>query len=323
MNGDDVRTEPAKAHWRRPLSMAAFAAALTAALWVGWWLSGRQTPAPEPAAETASQQAIKSGLPEKVQITKADHANGDPRSLESEAERVKYVVAELEKAYDKYLGLRTKLLAAHPEIEQLRQVLDRLPYTPIYDQLGESGKQAFFEFRKTNPEFMKQHYRRVKLKTNANAFLKVTEDPEWREILNDTFDNAGLKESLKNMMAASDEASGYKAGPGKIAVGSYEGVPAYLRARRSTYQRSLAQDAARFQLPSEVTTAMQLESELGLKTTILKMYINSYLKNQELNTAAKDAQRWLSELGTDPRRHPSQRVNDMIEIINMNIDLSL
>jgi hypothetical protein len=297
-----------------------FGVGLAGAIGWGWWMSGKSG-SDEPAKTTAveARKANRSTIVAEPRIEPAASA----QTQESQADRVKYVLQELEKSYNNYLTRRAGVLAEHEEIERLRQLLDRLPYDPIYDQLGEAGKQVFFEFRKANPDFVKQHYRQVGLKTKANAFLQVAQDEEWASILKDVFENAGLKESLKNVMTASDEASGFKPAAGQTTADSYGELPGYLEARVDAYQRALAQDAAKFQLPAAVTAAMQLEWERSIKITVLKLYVNSYLRSDELNAAAKETQRWLSELGNDPRQHPSPNVTDLVETIKMNIGPSL
>ncbi len=244
-------------------------------------------------------------------------------SLSFETERTQHIIKELEKSYKNYLSVRDAILAQHPELERLRQLLGNLPNEPIYDQLGPEGKAAFFEFRQANKEFMSTHYRNVALKTKADAFMVVTEDKEWSSILQDTFENAGLRESLKNMLSASDKATGFDAARSPVQVKSFADLQRYLQARGGAYQSSLDQDIARFNLPPVVALAMRLEWERSLKTTILQSYINSYLRCNELNVAAKETQQWLSQLGNNPKLHPSKQITDHIEVIQMNIDLSL
>ena len=296
-----------------------FAVVLAGAIWWGWSVSSQ--PKVERPVEVATPKAPP--LPSSPAQPSRAAPSAAQVHPENQAARIEYVLRELEKSYNKYLSRRASILAEHEEIERLRQLLDRLPYDPIFDQLGEAGKQAFFEFRKANPEFVKQHYRQVGLKTKASAFLKVTQDKEWASILEDVFENAGLKESLKNVMQASDAVSGFKPSPGQTGADSYADLPGFLQSRVDTYQKALAEDVSRFQLPPVVATAMQLEWERSLKITILKLYVDSYLRSDELNTAAKETQRWLSELGNDPRQHPSREVTDFVETVKMNIGPSL
>lgn len=289
------------------------------AIWLGWSLS-----------EKDDSKKMDAQLDQESQVNSATDSADLSREGTSGAhdsllktERAQHIVVELEKSYKNYLAVRDAVLAEHKEIERLRQLLGNLQNEPIYDRLGLTGKAAFFEFKQANKDFVSEHYRNVALKTKADAFVTVTEEKDWTFILQDTLENAGLRESLNNMMLASDKAAGFDATRLLIKVENFTDLQRFLRSRVTAYRASLDQDIVRFNLPPVVALAMRLEWERSLKTTILQTYINSYLRSNELNAAAKETQHWLSQLGNNPKLHLSKEVTDRIEIIQMNIDLSL